>query len=575
MFEQLTDSQQKIVGLQGKNILKACPGSGKTFVVAHKVVYDYKLWKEKNKGMAILSFTNVAKDELIANIQEISGLKTLPYPHFVGTLDAFISQYILMPFGQVLMKCSTRPSIIENDFVERYYTFFWKKECYSNGCNPIDFHIEVDRKVYDDKREFNNCPFSSKRPCEKFKLSAYAKGYVTYKEALMIATSVLEQYPDILKLVVNRFPYFIVDEAQDTSEEQMKLLNLLFDNGVKNAMLIGDPDQAIYEWRDADPSVFLDMYNNEDWNANELNENFRCSQNICNATKVFSSLSKTSIAMGISKDCTLKPTIFKYKKDEKNELIQKFLNLCDENEISVSSDNVAILTRGRTGLIGKDYSRIKDLWQTPITRLLALATYYKGTQNIEKTVSIIEKILYFMIFNNQDNVVDYKEIQKLYSIKEWNHLIFSLSTYLPASTESLKEWKKQIVCVIKKFIVDNCIICKNEVEIKTKVRVKDENLKDFLEQPLETFFADSYKKDYLNATIHAVKGCTYDAVMLIVSTNGKLTSNMINKKEIDSEEIRTFYVAATRARKLFVLALPDTIKNKTLVRFPEELWDYI
>lgn len=95
MFEQLTDSQQKIVGLQGKNILKACPGSGKTFVVAHKVVYDYKLWKEKNQGMAILSFTNVAKDELLANIQEISGLKALPYPHFVGTLDAFISQYIL------------------------------------------------------------------------------------------------------------------------------------------------------------------------------------------------------------------------------------------------------------------------------------------------------------------------------------------------------------------------------------------------------------------------------------------------------------------------------------------------
>ncbi len=62
---------------------------------------------------------------------------------------------------------------------------------------------------------------------------------------------------------------------------------------------------------------------------------------------------------------------------------------------------------------------------------------------------------------------------------------------------------------------------------------------------------------------------------LLLALNGKLTSNMINKKEIDSEEIRTFYVAATRARKLFVLALPDTIKNKTLVRFSEELWDYI
>ena len=50
---------------------------------------------------------------------------------------------------------------------------------------------------------------------------------------------------------------------------------------------------------------------------------------------------------------------------------------------------------------------------------------------------------------------------------------------------------------------------------------------------------------------------------------------MINQKEINSEEIRTFYVAATRARKLFVLALPDSVKDKTLVRFPKEYWDYV
>ena len=41
MFEELTDMQEGIITLRGKNILKACPGSGKTFVVAHKVINDY------------------------------------------------------------------------------------------------------------------------------------------------------------------------------------------------------------------------------------------------------------------------------------------------------------------------------------------------------------------------------------------------------------------------------------------------------------------------------------------------------------------------------------------------------
>lgn len=111
--------------------------------------------------------------------------------------------------------------------------------------------------------------------------------------------------------------------------------------------------------------------------------------------------------------------------------------------------------------------------------------------------------------------------------------------------------------------------------IKTKTRVKDNNLKDFNDQPIKNLFAGSSEEHYTNSTIHSVKGCTFEAVMLIISSSGKLTENMINTKPIDSEEIRTFYVAATRARKLFVLALPDK-KKATMgtVRLPKELWNY-
>lgn len=575
MFEQLTDTQKEIVCLQGKNILKACPGSGKTFVVAHKVARDFKLWNDKNKGMAILSFTNVAKNELNSKIQEILGLKMLPYPHFIGTLDAFISNFIFMPFGQIVMKCSSRPSIIEDDFVERYSKFFWKKECYNNGCDPKYFFIDTKGSIYDDKKEFKDCPFESNEPCVKFKVNTYSKGYATYKEAIIVAIDILEKYPTIRKLIINRFPYFVVDEAQDTSEEQMSLLNILFDNGVENTMLIGDPDQAIYEWRDADPSVFLNMYKSKSWDSKELNENFRCSQHICNATKIFSSLTDTSIAKGESKDSLIKPMIIKYSKGNKDVLIKNFLDLCNKESITISPEKVAILVRGRSGLTEKDYSKIKDLWQTPITLLLAKATFYKGIQNVEKTASKIEKVLYYLLFNNQANIIDYNVVQRVYTIEEWNYLVFKLSTLLPSSTVSLKNWKVEINSLVDKFILDNNIKCKNNVEIKVKSRVQDNNLKDFLEQSIEVFFAYTYKKDYLSTTIHSVKGCTFEAVMLIISTNGKLTSNMINQKDINTEEIRTFYVAATRAKKLFVLAIPNTVKDKSLVRFPKAYWDYI
>lgn len=573
MNKQLTDTQKIVIGLRGRNILKACPGSGKTFVVAHKVAHDLQKWSYRNKGMAILSFTNVAKNELSSKIKEITGLQSLPYPHFIGTLDAFISQYIFMPFGSIIMNCKNRPSILEEDFLEHYSKYFWKKECYENGCNASDFHRTVNREIYDIKKDFQGCPFTNNKPCVQFKDKLYQKGYATYTEALWIAINILENYPHIRQLIINKFSYFIVDEAQDTSAEQMKLLNLLFENGVQDALLIGDPDQAIYEWRDADPSVFLDMYTK--WNALELNENFRCSQHICNATQIFSSLTNTSIAVGETKDFERKPIILKYNKASKEEVIEKFLTLCREEGIELLPEKVAVLVRGRSGLTGKDYTQIKDLWKNQITFWLAKATFYKGMQEVEKVVALIERCLYNIIFEINSNSIDIAKIHEKYTTDEWNRMVFKLSVLLPCSSTSLKEWERKIAQTLFKFIGDNNIKCIKGIEIKIKSRTTIVSLKDFREQPIEAFFANTYRGDYLNTTIHAVKGCTFDAVLLIINSNGKLTTNMINKKNIDSEEVRTFYVAATRAKKIFVLAIPDTIKDSAMVRFPKIYWEYI
>lgn len=130
---------------------------------------------------------------------------------------------------------------------------------------------------------------------------------------------------------------------------------------------------------------------------------------------------------------------------------------------------------------------------------------------------------------------------------------------MPDSKHTLRQWKQEITGIITNFISEYRLVCKKQFVIKTKSRVKDEKLNDFLDQPIESFFMDTCRKEYYNATIHAVKGCTFDAVMLMLNTSGKLTCNAINTKPINSEEIRTFYVAATRARKLFVLAVPDTV----------------
>ncbi len=82
--------------------------------------------------------------------------------------------------------------------------------------------------------------------------------------------------------------YIILDEAQDTSDVQMEILNILVENGVKNLILVGDPEQAIYEWIDANPMLFEDKFRKWKSNSIVLKENFRCSSSICDFISKFS-----------------------------------------------------------------------------------------------------------------------------------------------------------------------------------------------------------------------------------------------------------------------------------------------
>src|SRR5205814_1426384 len=96
--------------------------------------------------------------------------------------------------------------------------------------------------------------------------------------------------------IATRFPFLIVDEAQDTSDIQMRIIDLLIENGLSEVMLVGDPDQAIFEFNEAKPELFIQKYS-ECPNPLDLNENRRSSQKICDFTFNLSSLPGPSIAI--------------------------------------------------------------------------------------------------------------------------------------------------------------------------------------------------------------------------------------------------------------------------------------
>ena len=67
------------------HVVRAVPGSGKTWLVAELIKKQLGEWPTRTSGIAALSFTRVGGDE----IRKAIGYE-LGHPHFVGTIDAFL-----------------------------------------------------------------------------------------------------------------------------------------------------------------------------------------------------------------------------------------------------------------------------------------------------------------------------------------------------------------------------------------------------------------------------------------------------------------------------------------------------
>lgn len=103
--------------LRQPTLVSARPGTGKTTTVTEYCISLVETWRNHYapwQGMAILSYTNVAKHELERKIRERGTANALlSAPHFVGTLDAFLNRNIFLPFGAEQMGyAGGRPKLV-------------------------------------------------------------------------------------------------------------------------------------------------------------------------------------------------------------------------------------------------------------------------------------------------------------------------------------------------------------------------------------------------------------------------------------------------------------------------------
>ena len=428
-----TEKQIEFLDLdkQGKFVVKACPGSGKTTCICERVFNILQNWEKPNSGIAVLSFTNVAKNEIINKIEKEDKSLKLGYPHFFGTLDSFLNRFIFLPFGHLVMKCNQRPELVGAPFG------YW------SGSN--DPEVYFDKVTFDfqgkvvDKKKTKYYPETNWKwnQIVNMKNRLKKEGFATQKDANYFAMAVLEQYPKIAKALTLRFPTIIIDEAQDTSEMQMKIIDLLIQNGLKNIILVGDPEQGIYEWNTADPELMNEKYSL--WEDSiEFDINFRSSQKICDFFSKLSDLNK--IKSNVSFNENFPPEIIPHD-DNFEEIISNFINECIDKGINISEDSVAVLFRSKDEpkklkIKGDIFSindifRGKDFFKISYTRNIILANYF--------------------LYNN-DYLKSFKEFEKAYIKLKYGQLNnIKEKIFLESSIMGFSNYRKEINSFSKRF----------------------------------------------------------------------------------------------------------------------------
>ena len=107
-----TDQQREAIFAEELEfLLRAAPGSGKTWTSCRRFIWRAANWPHRVGGLALLSFTNAAIREFKTATINITQRDLLSDPNYVGTFDSFVERYVLAPFGHLLTGANKRPKL--------------------------------------------------------------------------------------------------------------------------------------------------------------------------------------------------------------------------------------------------------------------------------------------------------------------------------------------------------------------------------------------------------------------------------------------------------------------------------
>ncbi|NMM38594.1 MAG: ATP-dependent helicase [Glaciimonas sp.] len=251
--------------------VSAGPGAGKTYwLVQHlKSVLRDSTRLGKSGKVSCITYTNIGADTIMSRLGpsadrvEVSSIHRFLYKNIVRPYLSFVAE----EFGVNIERVDGHTdSILSN------YTFLneWKTQ---SKQNRITDDQEIVKAFKDLRWKFDangellvNTSYPHKIDGYAIKKASYllykrlawGHGVLHHDDVLFLSYQILLKFPFVLSALVARFPYFFVDEFQDSNPIQVSIIKMLGQRGAFIG-IIGDIAQSIYGFQGAEPQQFQEF----------------------------------------------------------------------------------------------------------------------------------------------------------------------------------------------------------------------------------------------------------------------------------------------------------------------------
>jgi DNA helicase-2/ATP-dependent DNA helicase PcrA len=521
------DNEQRAVALatRGPVCVIAGAGTGKTRAITHRIAYAAAIGTMDPHKVLALTFTARAAGEMRTRLRSLgvpsvaartihaAALKQLTFfwpqvfggrtPDLLTTKSGFLTEAIKRAQLQGELSISSR------DLLRDIATEIeWAKV---SQVAPSDYLSESQKRTV--KPRIN--PEQLAKVYTAYESVKHQERAIDFEDVLLLTTAMIEEEREVRERVQDQYRFFTVDEYQDISPLQQRLINAWLGSR-EELCVVGDPAQTIYSFAGATP-VFLNSFTQRFPEAEvvRLTTGYRSTPEIIfTANSILRKGAMGNELVAIN-DHGSKPTISAY---------------IDE------SAEIAGIVRDITKLISEG---------TPAQEIAVLARTNNQLNGLEKAM------------NSAGLPYQVRNTERFFDRKEVRDFLKQVRTASVIPTEGVV-WLDELRTLAQPFLTGGAIdgiaaLLHLARELDTDSGFTPKNLRTYLREVEDRVQQNNPPTMPVTtlATLHAAKGLEWERVFLMGVSDGILplenNSTTGDQASID-EERRLFYVGITRAK---------------------------